>query len=87
MCIIIILQRLVLDDTEDHELNGSHSSTSHILLDADVLAEISCRGAVSESIAIAQLAQKLLAGIVSLCAEPEFGLKHLLQWMPYVEVC
>ena len=87
MFFFCIYQRLVLDDTEDHQVNGSLSSLSHILLDADVLAEICCRGAVAESITIAQLAQELLARIVSLCGEPESGLKHLLKWMPYVEVC
>ena len=77
----------MLDVTEDLKVDETLSSLSHVLLDADVLAEICCRGAVSESIAIAQLAQKLLARIVSLCGDLESGLKCLLQWMPYIEVC
>ena len=74
--------------TIDNQPDVPLTSISHLLLDADILAEVCSCGAVSDTTTIARLSRKLLTRVLSLCTGVSAcsGLGHLLQWMPYIEV-
>ena len=65
------------------------SCLRRVILDADILYQVCCLGAVSESDRVANLSRQLLRRLLFLWEDPiSRELKSiLLQWMPYVEVC
>lgn len=70
--------------------SGSTSPAAiHLILDADIVSQVCCYGAVSDLDTVAQPSRQLLRRLLSLREElfwPELR-NLLLQWMPYIEVC
>ena len=75
--------------TSGSDQNSSLSSARKVILDTDILGQVCCHGALSESVAISQLSRQLLSGLFSQREEPFLSdVQQLLpQWMPYIEVC
>ena len=80
--------------SDEHPATSSgDSSLHHILTDADILGQVCCYGAVSQSDTVAQLSRQLLTGLLfqSIAQREETScsdLKQLLlRWIPYIEVC
>ena len=78
-------------DNHPAETSGD-SPLHHILTDADILGQVCCYGAVSQSDTVAQLSRQLLTRLLSqsLVETEETScsdLRELLrQWIPYIEV-
>ena len=86
------LQRLMLDvlsTNENCQPKSSLSSVRKVIIDADILGQVCCHGAMSELDTIAQLSRQLLIRLFSLREESFWSelQQLLLQWMPYIEVC
>lgn len=78
----------VVPENEEHTPTDSGNSVLHVLTDADILGQVCCYGAVSDSDTVAQSSRQLLTRLISQREEAHWSeLKQLLlQWMPYIEV-
>ena len=88
----VSLQRLMLDVLSTNESSQPDSfltSVKEVITDADILGQVCCHGAISESNIIAQSSRQLLIRLLCLREKPFWSelQQILLQWMPYIEVC
>ena len=79
--------------SDEHPVASSgDSSLHHILTDADILGQVCCYGAVSQSDTVARLSRLLLTRLLSQSIAPTeeaccSDIKRLLlRWIPYIEV-
>ena len=80
-------------ESDEHPVTSSGgSSLHHVLTDDDILGQVCCYGAVSQSDAVARLSRQLLTRLLSQSIAPTeeascSDIKRLLlQWIPYIEV-
>ena len=89
---VMSLQKLMLDvlsTSESYKADSAHPTVRRVIIDADILGQVCCHGAISEVDTIALSSRQLLIRLFSLKEEPFWSevQQHLLQWMPYIEVC